>query len=76
MPNGKRYKDLGFSQIIPEYGYGWHLDKIDWGQFTFRSKITNHVLFGNSRITKIYQKRWREIKKITNDFFQMERIGR
>ena len=75
-PNGKRYEGLGFSQTIPEYGYGWYLDKIDWSQFTFQPEITDHVLFGNIHMAEAYRKRWREVKEVTDDFLKVDRIGR
>lgn len=74
--NGTRFEGLGLSRTLPEYGYGWYADKIDWDQCTFKAAVTDHMLFGNVHMAQAYRKRWREVKEVTDDFLTIEQIDR
>ena len=60
---------LGFCNTLPRYKYCWLEPRIDWGRLTFKSSITDEVLFGNSALRGQYLRRGGQVR----DFFDATR---
>jgi len=60
---------LGFCNTLPQYKYCWLEPRIDWNKLTFRSDVTDGILFGNSMLRDRYLRRGGSVR----DFFGMTR---
>jgi hypothetical protein len=60
---------LGFCNTLPRYKYCWLEPRFDWNQLTFRSNITDQVLFGNGMLRGQYLRRGGQVQ----DFFDASR---
>lgn len=60
---------LGFCNTLPRYKYCWLEPRVDWGQLTFLSDVTDHILFGNSMLRGQYLRRGGQVE----DFFDATR---
>ena len=60
---------LGFCNTLPRYKYCWLEPRIDWDRLTFKSRVTDEVLFGNSALRGQYLRRGGQVR----DFFDATR---
>ena len=60
---------LGFCNTLPRYKYCWLEPRIDWDQLTFKSNVTDEVLFGNNMLRDQYLRRGGQVR----DFFDATR---
>ena len=60
---------LGFCNTLPRYKYCWLEPRIDWDRLTFKSNVTDEVLFGNGALRGQYLRRGGQVR----DFFDATR---
>jgi hypothetical protein len=50
----RRTEGLGFEVTMPQYGYSWFLEKIDWETMTFKAPHGQYMLFNNPSMQHAY----------------------
>jgi hypothetical protein len=70
----RRTEGLGFEVTIPQYGYGWFLEKIDWETMTFRAPHSQYMLFNNASMQSAYHARYGQIRDVREDFIRVIKV--
>jgi hypothetical protein len=74
-PDGfRRVKRLGFQVTMPQYGYAWFLEKIDWETMTFKAPHGQYMLFNNPSMQQAYRARYGQIRDVREDFIRVNKI--
>ena len=63
---------LGFCNTLLRYKYCWLEPRIDWSRLSFKSAITDEVLFGNSMLRGQYLRRGGQVRDFFNATRQLE----
>jgi hypothetical protein len=71
-PQQRLWYGLGFCNTLPRYKYCWLEPRLNWNQLTFRSHITDHVLFGNNMLRGQYLRRGGQVRDFFNTTQQLE----
>lgn len=69
-----RTEGLGFQATMPQYGYLWFLEKIDWETMTFKAPHGQYMLFNNPSIQQVYRARYNQIHDVREDFIRVNKI--
>jgi len=64
-PRYRLWYGLGFCNTLARYKYCWLEPRVDWNRLTFRSQVTDNVLFGNNMLRGQYLRRGGSVQ----DFF-------
>lgn len=70
----ERAEGLGLKVTVPQYGYGWFLEKVDWDSMTFKEPHSQYMLFNSSAMQKAYRARSRQIRDIQDDFIRVSKV--
>jgi len=74
-PDGfRRTEGLGFQVTMPQYGYSWFLEKIDWETMTFKAPHGQYMLFNNPSMQQAYHARYSQIRDVREDFIRVNKI--
>ena len=74
-PDGfRRIEGLGFQVTMPQYGYSWFLEKIDWETMTFKAPHGQYMLFNNPSMQHAYHARYGQIRDVREDFIRVNKI--
>ena len=63
---------LGFYNTLPRYKYCWLEPRMDQNQLTFKSNITNEVLFRNNMLRNQYLRRGGQVQDFFDATWQLE----
>ena len=70
----RRIEGLGFQVTMPQYGYPWFLEKIDWETMTFKAPHGQYMLFNNPSMQHAYHARYGRIRDVREDFIRVNKI--
>ena len=70
----RRIEGLGFEATMPQYGYPWFLENIDWETMTFKAPHKEHMLFNNPSILQAYRARYGQVHDVQEDFITVNKI--
>jgi hypothetical protein len=74
-PDGfRRTEGLGFQVTMPQYGYAWFLEKLDWETMTFKTPHGQYMLFNNPSMQQAYHARYSQIRDVREDFIRVNKI--
>jgi hypothetical protein len=59
---------------IPQYGYGWFLEKVDWETMTFQAPHSQYMLFNNVSMQNAYRARYGQIRDVREDFICVSKV--
>jgi hypothetical protein len=65
---------LGFEVTIPQYGYGWFLEKVDWETMTFKAVHSQYMVFNTTSMQTAYRARYGQIRDVQADFIRVSKI--
>jgi hypothetical protein len=65
---------LGFEVTIPQHGYGWFLEKVDWETMTFKAPYSQYMAFNNVSMQRAYRARYSQIRDVQDDFIRVSKI--
>jgi hypothetical protein len=75
QPGGTRQMEgLGFEVTIPQHGYGWFLEKVDWETMTFKAPYSQYMTFNSVSMQRAYRARYSQIRDVQDDFIRVSKI--
>lgn len=74
-PGGsRRIEGLGLEVTIPQHGYGWFLEKVDWETMTFKAAHSQYMAFNTPSMQGAYHARYGQIRDVQLDFIRVSKI--
>jgi hypothetical protein len=74
LEGSRRIEGLGFEVTIPQHGYGWFLEKVDWETMTFKAAYSQYMVFNTTSMQTAYHARYSQIRDVQVDFIRVSKI--